>query len=247
MFPKMDKNLSNRILSLRGKIVAHFDAGDWEEIGLLTGHSNLIDGHSRLLRSLNWGDEDYSGNVLSVVKDIAERDPKALDEFDSFLNRKHPEESHFISAKPSLKKITFAPHVFEVGDITVEPELVAIMMPFQSSFDKVHEAIKDACEDNSLRCKRADDIWEESVIIQDIFNLLLKARIVVVDFTGRNANVMYETGIAHTLGKLVIPISQSVNDVPFDMAHHRVLKYLPNQEGYAELRTKLAAKLGQLS
>jgi len=85
------------------------------------------------------------------------------------------------------------------------------------------------------------------VIIQDIFNLILKSRIVIVDFTGRNANVMYETGIAHTLGKLVVPISQSITDVPFDMAHHRVLKYLPNQEGYAELRTKLAAKLGQLS
>ena len=83
--------------------------------------------------------------------------------------------------------------------------------------------------------------------MQDVFNLLLKSRIVIVDFTGRNPNVMYETGIAHTLGKLVVPISQSLHDVPFDMAHHRVLKYLPNQEGYAELQKQLHAKLSQLS
>jgi len=174
------------------------------------------------------------------------QDVTVLDALDNFLKRKYPGESHFISAKPSAKKITFAPHVFDVSDINVEQDLVAVMMPFQAELNDVYGAIKLACEDAALRCLRADDIWETSTIIQDIFNLILKARVVVVDFTGRNPNVMYETGIAHTLGKLVVPISQSLGDVPFDMSHHRVLKYLPNVEGYAELRLKLAAKLTQL-
>jgi hypothetical protein len=58
---------------------------------------------------------------------------------------------------------------------------------------------------------------------------------------------MYETGIAHTLGKLVIPISQSLDDVPFDMAHHRILKYLANGEGIEDMVVKLANKLRQVS
>jgi hypothetical protein len=124
--------------------------------------------------------------------------------------------------------------------------LVAVMMPFRAEFCGVHEAIRAACEAARFRCLRADDIWEESTIVQDIFNLLLRARVVVVDFTGRNPNVMYETGIAHTLGKLVIPIAQSLDDVPFDMAHHRVLKYLPNGEGYADLQSRLQTKLAQV-
>jgi hypothetical protein len=66
----------------------------------------------------------------------------------------------------------------------------------------------------------------------------------VVDFTDRNPNVMYETGIAHTLGKTVVPITQSIDDVPFDISHHRVLPYLSNREGLEELRSKLAARLG---
>lgn len=74
---------------------------------------------------------------------------------------------------------------------------------------------------------------------------MFRARVVVVDFTGKNPNVMYETGIAHTLGKHVVPISQSIEDVPFDMAHHRVLTYLANGEGLAELESGLAAKLRQ--
>jgi hypothetical protein len=242
----MDKELGNRILALRERIASHFDAGDWEEIGLLTGHSDTINRHERLLRSLSWGDQDYSGNVLTVLRRIADQDLAALDQFESLLDKKYPEESHFVSAKPSPKKLTFAPHDFAVPEITVEADLVAVMMPFRTEFRDVHEAIKLACEFTRFRCLRADDIWEESTIIQDIFNLLLRARIVVVDFSGRNPNVMYETGIAHTLGKLVIPICQSFDDVPSDVAHHRVLKYLPNTEGYADLQSKLQTKLTQV-
>jgi hypothetical protein len=62
----------------------------------------------------------------------------------------------------------------------------------------------------------------------------------------KNPNVMYETGIAHTLGKHVIPITQAVEDIPFDIRHHRVLKYLPNKEGYASLSSKLGSRLRQI-
>ena len=43
----------------------------------------------------------------------------------------------------------------------------------------------------------------------------------VVDFSGKNANVMYETGIAHTLGKKVIPITQRIDDIPSDMQQYQ--------------------------
>ena len=87
---------------------------------------------------------------------------------------------------------------------------------------------------------------KKSVIVQDVFNLIFRAQAVVVDFTGRNPNVMYETGIAHTLGKHVVPISQSLDDVPFDMSHHRVQKYLPNKEGLGTLQAKLRSKLAHV-
>lgn len=79
--------------------------------------------------------------------------------------------------------------------------------------------------------------------MQDIFSLIYRAKSVVVDFSGKNPNVMYETGIAHTLGKVVIPITQNVSDIPSDMGHHRALCYLHNNEGLADLTNKLAAKL----
>ncbi len=243
----MDTSLGNRLIQLRARIVDGFDAGNWEELGLLTGASALINRHPRLLRSLSWGDEDYAGNVLTVLRRIVEQNPATMTIIEKYLDDHFPGESTYVSAKPTEKRITFAPHVFQVPDGYVELDLVSVMMPFSADFMPVYEAIKRASSNCRLRCLKADDIWEESTIVQDIFNIIFRAQIVVVDFTGKNPNVMYETGIAHTLGKHVIPISQSLDDVPFDMRHHRVLKYLPNVEGLLKLSSDLSKKLRQVS
>jgi hypothetical protein len=157
-------------------------------------------------------------------------------------------DGHFIStahsSPNSVKKITFAPKVFEVPhSVEVQHDLVAIMMPFDAAFAPVHDAINDACVKASLRSKRADDIWANSTIIQDIVDLICAAEIVVVDFSGKNSNVMYETGIAHTLGKHVVPITQSLEHVPFDLQSHRVLPYHPNIEGLSRLTEELKSRL----
>jgi hypothetical protein len=60
-----------------------------------------------------------------------------------YLDEKYPGESHFISAKPAERKITFAPHVFRVPEEAYpELDLVAVMMPFDAAFNPVHEATR---------------------------------------------------------------------------------------------------------
>lgn len=243
----MDLDIGKRVIALRQRVVAGFDAGNWEEVGLLTGLSETINSYPRLLRSLNWGDEDYSGNVLGVLHQIARAHPAAFRTIEKYVDERFPGESEYVSAKPAERRITFAPNVFAVPEFSLEADLVAVMMPLRAEFSPIYRAIMRACKSVGFRCLRADDIWEESVIVQDIFNLVFRAQVVVVDFTTKNPNVMYETGIAHTLGKHVVPISQSLDDVPFDLTHHRVLKYLPNIEGLKQLESKLAARLRQVA
>ena len=243
----MDTVLGNRLIDLRARIVDGFNAGNWEELGLLTGASAVITQHPRLLRSLSWNDEDYADNVLSVLRRIVEQDPRTLPIIEGYVDENFPGEGTYVSAKPSERRITFAPYVFQVPDSHVELDLVAVMMPFAMDFNSIYDAIKRASSECGLRCLRADDIWEETTIVQDIFNLIFRAQVVIVDFSGKNPDVMYETGIAHTLGKHVVPISQSMEDVPFDMRHYRVLKYLRNNEGLRRLSSELATKLKQFS
>jgi hypothetical protein len=243
----LDQALGRRIIELSHRVLAEFDFGNWNEVGILTGLSDMINSYPRLLRSLSFADEDYASNVLGVLKRIAEDDINAFHVFERYVDERFPGDSEYVSARPAERRITFAPNVFSVPDVSFEADLAAVMMPFQAEFNPVYETIRAACTDARLRCLRVDDIWEESVVVQDVFNLIFRSQVVVVDFSMKNPNVMYETGIAHTLGKHVVPITQSLDDVPFDIRHHRALKYLPNAEGLLDLRSALAARLRQVA
>jgi hypothetical protein len=72
---------------------------------------------------------------------------------------------------------------------------------------------------------------------------MYRSRLVVCDFSKRNPNVFYEAGIAHTLGKPVIPIVQNPEDIPFDLRHIRFIKYHDNREGREKLQHDIEQKL----
>ncbi|MNG19951.1 hypothetical protein D3C84_1041660 [compost metagenome] len=94
-----------------------------------------------------------------------------------------------------------------------------------------------------MTARRADSIWEHHEIIQDIVALIDRSAVIVCDCTGRNANVFYEIGIAHALGKEVILITQSADDIPFDLAHLRNIRYLNNGEGIERLKADLNSRI----
>ena len=135
------------------------------------------------------------------------------------------------------------PKVFTLGDEPVNDSLVVVMMPFDARFNPIYAMLRAAAADAGMECQRADDIWVHDHIIQDVVSLISSASVVVCDLTGRNANVFYEMGIAHVLGKDVIMITQSAQDVPFDVAHIRHIRYLPNGEGLEQLRGEVRRRL----
>src|SRR6266404_778972 len=139
------------------------------------------------------------------------------------------------------------PSVFTIPEHErIEPVLVSAMMPFDAGFTAVYDSIKATAEKVGLRCRRADDIWENPAIIQDIVSLIDRSRVVICDCTGRNPNVFYEIGIAHTLGREVILITQNEADIPFDLRHLRYISYLNNGEGLSALSARLTPRLTDL-
>lgn len=136
------------------------------------------------------------------------------------------------------------PKVFSISEHEkIEPQLMSAMMPFAADFDAVYETLKETAEGVGLRCRRADDIWEDPAVIQDVVNLIDRSRVIVCDCTDRNPNVFYEIGIAHALGREVILITQNEADIPFDLRHLRHARYLNNREGRAELADALTKRL----
>ena len=139
------------------------------------------------------------------------------------------------------------PTVFQIPEHeSIELNLASAMMPFDAAFNPVFDSIRQAAEDVNLRCRRADDIWENAAIIQDVVALIDRSRVVICDCSGRNPNVFYEAGIAHTLGREVILISQNDNDIPFDLRHLRYIRYHNNGEGRAVLSQALTRRMQTL-
>jgi hypothetical protein len=139
------------------------------------------------------------------------------------------------------------PTVFQIPEHeNIEATLASAMMPFDAGFNAIYDSIRQAADNAGLRCRRADDIWEHAAIIQDVVSLIDRSRIVICDCTGRNPNVFYEAGIAHTLGRDVILITQSEHDIPFDLRHLRYVRYLNNSEGLATLTQALQARMQTL-
>jgi len=237
-----------KLIALQNKVVEHFTETEWYELATLLDSFDLVNTHHRLLRSYRFADDDYGGWVLQVLKTMINDDPARLARAEKYVNKKTKAKGEMVSSEDSGgKRIVFSPLVFRVPESAVDRGLVSVMMPFEASMQCVFGAIKEAAGDAGFQCLRANDIWEDSTVIQDIFSLIFRSFIVICDFSKRNPNVLYEAGIAHTLGRHVIPITQSGDDVPFDLRHHRYLAYLNNAEGREELRSEICERLKTLA
>lgn len=140
-----------------------------------------------------------------------------------------------------------SPYVFKLeNNEVIDNTLLSVMMPFDSRFNDVYATIQATAKALNLKCLRADDIWENHTIIQDIVSLINRSRIIICDCTQRNANVFYEVGIAHTLGRDTILITQSESDIPFDLRHLRYVTYLNNSEGREQLAERLRKRIETL-
>lgn len=250
---RQNKQRTLRLFALHEFIVDHFTKADWIKLAYLLDAVELIEDHPRLLRSLDFKDDDYDGNSLLILSKLITESNSNLYEIERFveakkltMNQPMREIPDFISTVQRTmpeRVITFAPDVFRIPEKAVESNVLSVMMPFEGRFNGTYTAIRNVCAKLKIECKRADDIWDNSILIQDVFDLIYTSKAVITDFTDRNPNVFYETGVAHTLGKIVIPITQSVADIPFDLRHHRALTYLPNAEGLLKLEKDLEKKL----
>lgn len=139
-----------------------------------------------------------------------------------------------------------SPTAFRLAEFEPNKNGIAVMMPFHPRFDHVYEAINRVCQSLGQQCRRADNIWNRDAVIDDIAELIDTSDIIICDCSGKNANVFYELGIAHTLGRKTILITQNEEDIPFDVRHRRFLPYLGNEQGVAELENGLTNRLKTL-
>lgn len=124
------------------------------------------------------------------------------------------------SATTTIKKLSTTANVSASDSCFV---LMPFGPPIGDYYSQIYEA---AIKKAGLRPVRADaDIFGTGKIIDQIWEGINAAKVLVAELTTRNPNVFYELGLAHALDKPVVLVSSNEDDVPFDLKHIRVIYY----------------------
>ena len=109
--------------------------------------------------------------------------------------------------------------------------------------------VKPALAQFHIKAYRADLDPSPGGITAKMLTELLECRLVIADLTGRNPNVFYELGIAHSFARPLISIVDTVDTLPFDTKDQRVIElgaYSDSGLTYAQGETAKKALVASL-
>lgn len=112
-------------------------------------------------------------------------------------------------------------------DILVDYPEVFVIMPFSEKWSDgvykkmIHSAVTGA----NFNCIRGDSPLRVGDLTETIWNSLMKAGLIIADVSALNANVFYEIGLAHALGKDVMILKQKDSNIPADFGGSHYYEY----------------------
>lgn len=171
-----------------------------------------------------WEDQPKDAKYLSITKKLTS-------------NTQHNPTLEELGLKPRFNTLKFQKkenHCF-------------YLCPFNEPFNTIYsDHVQPLIRSIGFTVERADEIFGTTPIIEDIWESINSAEFIIADLTDKNPNVMYEVGMAHTIGKPVIIMTQDITDVPFDLKHHRCIIYDYTPKGVANLEKRLEGTLNFL-
>lgn len=94
-------------------VLDSFSEADWLTLGQITGKVKEVTDHKRLLRSLSFGDDDYSYCVTEVLDSIFSNEPRLIDDvvdhfdIDLWYQQKHPEKYQRVFVESKITNADF--------------------------------------------------------------------------------------------------------------------------------------------
>ena len=129
------------------------------------------------------------------------------------------------------------------NDLNIDDKFIFILTPFHDDFYEDYKVIREVCTSVGFRCKRGDEDYFKGDIFPEMLKMIVKANLIIANINGRNANVLYELGIAQALDKQVLLISREPEKLPIDIKSKRFLIY----KNYSELQGLIRSELINLN
>lgn len=188
----------------------------------------------------------------SVEKDIYRRNMQLVATPEGWSDLNHLVRSQILAQLERLdaKKIpdnlpVFQMHGIDATKLSVNRKLVFVLTPFNDQFDQPYEAVRAACDDLGLTCVRGDEQLIEGDLLPHIIRTMATARTVIANIDGRNPNVFYELGLAHSMGKPTIIMTSSISEVPFDLRSKKLVAWKDPTELRDKIRNELSKSFVQ--
>lgn len=191
---------------------------------------------------------------LAIAEEVNLNFRKAFSSFEEIIESKfssaraegkHLSEADIRTALQERQQIAVTPH-FRISGTEEVPGTCFVLMPFRKEFHFIYDRIRDVLLKVNVKAIRADELSAPGLITDQIAEQIARAEFILADVTGQNPNVMYEIGIASTLGKKVVIISQEDQRLPFDIAAQRVLFYNQAYENFKKFQTDLETTIVHL-
>lgn len=126
-------------------------------------------------------------------------------------------------------------------DAKKKKPVVFVITPFTEEHLELYDTLKNEFK-GLYEFVNAGDTGNVQNILKDIIQPIYDADIILADLTGLNSNVMYELGIAHTMNKKTIMITQDdLDGLPFDLKQYRTQHYTTHFTGFYSLRSFLTS------
>lgn len=108
---------------------------------------------------------------------------------------------------------------------------VFVIMPFRDNFKDIYKNhIYKAVESENMSCAYGGEVDSVNAFITDVWSSIYHSKFCIAECTGNNPNVFYEIGIARTLGRQCILITQNdENEVPANLRHLKFIHYSPDR------------------
>lgn len=169
---------------------------------------------------------DKTSEEIRKFLDDSLSDPRKIRASDEWLKMNSALQADFSSRQSGVRYSLHVSPLFGPPQDLAKQTDVFVLMPFTSERRALYEDhIAAPIRRLGLTVARADEYLTNRTIMSDVWAGICGCGVIVADCTRQNPNVFYEIGVAHTIGKPVVLITENANDVPTDLRHIKYINF----------------------
>ena len=117
-----------------------------------------------------------------------------------------------------------------------------VTIPFDKEFHHLRGSLMEVSKEAGVSLFFKDETFDRLVAIaESIYSEISKSDFVVAEISRPNANIFYEIGLAHAMGKPVIILAQEGDfQIPSDFRNIPYISYTPTPKGLSEFRDRFS-------